>query len=100
MAIEPMSPPADALAVGVPPATGTHHEGCAKAVAITSAISSAAIEATTATAIEAATAAIAASAATRLRRRGRSADQNGGGAGHVDEQQSKRCEAAGQDIVA
>jgi hypothetical protein len=78
------------LTVGVPPAARAHYDGSA-IEAITSAISSAAIEATTAAAIEAtATAAIASSssAAASQRRRGRSADQDGRGAGDVDEQQS------------
>jgi hypothetical protein len=99
MAIEPMSPPADALAVGGPPAARTHYEGCAEA--ITSAISSAAaIEATTAAAIDA-TAAEASSATTvRLCRGGRRAYQNSRCADEVDEEQSQRCEAAGQDVVA
>ena len=99
--IEPISPPADADAVGVPPAARTHDDGRA-IEAITAAIASAAaIEATAAAAIDAShRLATAASAAARQRRRGRSADQNGRGAGDVDEQQSQRCEAAGQDIVA
>jgi hypothetical protein len=91
-AIEPMSPAADASAVGVPPAARTYYEGCAEAIAIASAITStAAIDATATAAIDATAAhssTAAASAAAGQRRRGRSADQNGRGAGHVDEQQS------------
>jgi hypothetical protein len=86
-AIEPKSPPAHADAVGIPPAAGTP-----AIIAIASAIiASTAIEATATAAIEAtATAAIASSssAAASQRRRGRSADQDGRGAGDVDEQQS------------
>jgi hypothetical protein len=87
-----MSPPADALAVGVPPAARTRYEGYTEAIASAISSAAAAIEATTAAAIDAAAAksssAAAASAAARQRRCGRSADQNGRGAGHVDEQQS------------
>src|SRR3954452_6600234 len=101
--IEPRSPPADADAVDVPPAAGT-----TAIEAVTSAITPTAIETTTAAAIEAtataskatAAKAPAASPATSQRGRSRPADQNGRGAGDVDEQQSQRCEAAGQDIVA
>jgi hypothetical protein len=93
VANEAISPPADADAVGIPPAART-----TAIEAITSAIpiASATIEATAAAAIEATTAAAAitaaasasASAAARLRRRGRCADENGRRAGHIDEQQS------------
>jgi hypothetical protein len=87
-AIEPMSPPADALAVGVPPAARTRYEGYTEAIASAISSTAAAIEATTTAAKSATAAAAAASSAARFRRRGRSADQNGRGAGHVDEQQS------------
>jgi hypothetical protein len=101
--IEPGLPPADAHAVGVPPATRTNHGRTIEA--ITSAITStAAIEATTATAIETTTAAAkasaTASAATCQRGCSCSAHQDGRGAGDIDEQQSQRCQAAGQNIVA
>jgi hypothetical protein len=91
-AIEPTSPPADADAIDVPPAART-----AAVEAITSAIiTPTAVEATTAAAIEATAAAAkaaaaktaTASAATSLRGRSCPADQNGRGAGDVDEQQS------------
>ncbi|MEH2517577.1 hypothetical protein V1279_003150 [Bradyrhizobium sp. AZCC 1610] len=94
----PISPPADAGAVGVPPAARTRAYNNGPAI---EASASAAIEATTAAAIEATATAIASSAASvRLCRRSRRANQNGRAARHVDEQQSQRCKAAGQDIVA
>ena len=94
--IEPISPPADALAVGIPPAAGTwaNNEGGA-IVAITSAIAAAPAPANTAR-----VSAAIASATAGLRGRGRPAYQNRRRAGDVDEQQSQRCEAARQDIVA
>jgi hypothetical protein len=90
--IEPRSPPADADAVDVPPAAGTtaiEAVTAAVAPAAIKASAAAAIKASAATAAKAATAsATAASAATSLRGRSRPADQNGRGAGDVDEQQS------------
>jgi hypothetical protein len=97
--IEPKSPPADASAVGIPPAARTRTNDDGGAIeAITSAIAPA--SATAVTAGVSARIAPAASASVRLRGRGRSAYQNRRRADEVDEEQSQRCEAAGQDVVA
>jgi len=65
--IEPISPPADALAVGIPPATGTHdNRGAIVAIASAIIAPTTAIEATASPAIDAA-ATIVASSAARLR---------------------------------
>lgn len=94
--IEPTSPPANALAVGVPPAARTRANNDGRAVeAITSPITAAAASAVTARIAPAS-----ASSSAGLRGGGRSAYQNRRRADEVDEQQSQRCEAAGQDIVA
>lgn len=97
--IEPISPPADALTVCVPPTARTraNNEGGA-IVAITSAIAAASASAVTAGV--SARIAPATPASVRLRRRGRSAYQNRRRADEVDEEQSQRCEAASQDVVA
>src|SRR5207237_6028849 len=92
-----MSPAADASAVGGPPAARTRtndNRAAIEAIAATAAPTSAVAAPITAAPASASAAPLS------LRRRGRRADQNGRGAGHVDEQQSQRCEAAGQDIVA
>jgi len=100
--IDSGSPPANANAVGIPPAAGTGANVDRAAVeAVTSAIAAAsAVTAAITACVSATITPAAAPASAGLCGRGRTTYQNSRRASDVDEQQSQRCEAARQDIVA